>query len=138
MSEGFDLKFGDEGDIAKGLRDALGVGDFDRVICLTPQYERIDGKRISYIPKSEDEFLNFINNAPDSILSDVGFGKWDSTQDGKTHWLFPHEWYGSIPDGFNALSISGKEETFRAGVTDDDKRFGLLSFGFSRIQTENP
>jgi hypothetical protein len=43
--------------------------------------------------------------------------------------LFPKEWYDFIPCGFPIESILGKTETFIPGVTDDDCRFGYLSFG---------
>jgi len=46
--------------------------------------------------------------------------------------LLPGEWYNSIPEGFKLYSITGREERFKKGVTDDDQRFGCLAYGILR------
>jgi hypothetical protein len=46
--------------------------------------------------------------------------------------LFPGEWYASIPDGFEVITISGTREKFQPGVTDNDTRYGCLPYGILR------
>lgn len=48
------------------------------------------------------------------------------------HYLFPKEWYEIIPNGFEIINIFGNKENFVPGVTDDDIRYGCLSYGFIR------
>jgi len=45
-------------------------------------------------------------------------------------YLFPKEWYGSIPNGLEVVNINGGREKFEKGKTDPDTRFGALAFGF--------
>ena len=124
MSESL-LVFGDTDPIAKKIRDMLGVGNYDEVRCILPQFERVDGKKITYIPKTVSEF-DAIKKAPSDVLKDIGLSKWD-----EKIWLFPEEWYDYIPEGYEIVDIFGKTEKFQKGITDDDIRFGCLSFGLS-------
>ena len=123
MSEEHILAFGDENPIAKKIRDLLGVGDFDEVGCILPQFERTDGKTVTYVPTTTAEY-DALKNAPDNILEDIGLGQWD-----EEIWLYPAEWYDYIPDGYEIVTINGKTKSFQKGITDDDMRFGCLSFG---------
>ena len=116
---------------AKAIRDALGVGDYDKVRVITPQFDRDDGKTVTYIPKTVEEF-DGLKKAPDDILADIGLGKWDRDAH-SIHWLFPAEWYDHIPEGYPILSIMGDEAKFEKGKTDNDKRCGCLSFGFRKL-----
>ena len=120
------LAFGDSNPLAKKIRDLLGVGNFEEVGVILPQFERVDGKTITYVPTTIAEY-DALKNAPDEILKDIGMGKWDE----KT-WLYPFEWYDYIPEDYEVVSISGKTEKFQKGITDNDIRFGCLAFGFSR------
>jgi hypothetical protein len=43
--------------------------------------------------------------------------------------LLPGEWYKQIPAGYEIADIFGEREEFAPGITDDDIRFGCLSFG---------
>lgn len=45
-------------------------------------------------------------------------------------WLFPKEWYNSIPDGLEVIDINGGKEEFKRHETDSDIRFGALAYGF--------
>jgi len=45
-------------------------------------------------------------------------------------WLFPKEWYNSIPDGLEVVDINGKREDFKRHETDNDTRYGALAYGF--------
>ena len=78
---------------------------------------------------------------PANELIELGLRKWgrkganpfeddDSKCTGPMLWLYPKTWYDRLPDGLPIVSINYDEEIFKKGVTDDDYRFGMLSFGF--------
>jgi hypothetical protein len=93
-----------------------------------PQFDRINKLEFEWKPQNEKEFMSIVEKAPYDILKGLGFSKWD--EDGLI--LFPAEWYDIIPDGFIVTDIFGEQESFKNGETDDDKRFGCLSFGIKR------
>ena len=113
---------------AEDLAKLLGVQPGDKINIVTPQFERPDG-RIVEVPSFTPEDWANLPKKSEQELKDLGLGEWDETSEG-THFLFPQEWYSIIPKGLKVLSISGKEMTFIPGVTDDDYRFGCLSYGF--------
>lgn len=43
--------------------------------------------------------------------------------------LIPGEWYNSIPEGYKVHGLWSEEFEFEKGETDNDIRFGCLSFG---------
>ena len=126
MSE---LVFGDENELSKKIRECLGVGDYETVKVTLPQFDRVDGRKVYYFPKTIEEFDN-LKKAPPKTLKDIGLGRWDEET-----WLYPSEWYDYIPDGYEVVDINGEKEKFKPGVTDDDRRCGCLSYGF--IRTKN-
>ena len=132
-----ELEFGDAGGIAKQIREAIGVGDYEKVEVLLPQFDRTDGKKIVYKPSSAEE-LDKLKTAPKAVLLNLGLRMWDGHEDKQTwiHWIFPVEWYDAIPDGYIVTDIFGNDEPFMKGKTDDDRRYGALSFGF--IQGKKP
>lgn len=127
MPEG-ELKYGDENPLAAKIRDAIGAGPFEKVKVVTPQFERTDRKEITVFPKGP-EFLDALTTAPIELLKDVGLQRW-----GCDIWVFPQEWYDHLPDGYKVVDIFGDTEVFKKGETDDDIRFGALSFG---LRNEN-
>jgi len=90
------------------------------------QFERVDGKTIDYIP-SNDAVFEELENFTEEELLELGLQCWKGS-----HYLFPHEWYDAIPDGFEVVDINGKIEEFEHGVSGDDKRFGVLPYGIIR------
>lgn len=46
--------------------------------------------------------------------------------------LFPGEWYGIIPDGFDVVGLCGERYKFKKGESDDDIRYGCLPYGITR------
>ena len=120
------LAFGDTNPIAKKIRDMLGVGDYEDVGVVLPQFERTDGKTITYVPTTVAEY-DALKKAPEDILKDIGLVNWD----GKI-WLYPAEWYDYIPEGYEVTNIRGETENFQKGVTDDDIRFGCLAYGLMK------
>lgn len=143
MPEG-ELAYGDENEVAKKIREALGVGDYETVRVITPQFDRTDGKKITWFPTCAED-LDKLKSAPPDILRDLGMNCWATAEDPEhsswelAHirkrgfvgalWLFPHEWYQHIPAGYPIVNIFFSQEKFEPGETDDDKRFGCLPYG---------
>ncbi len=123
MEEEDILAFGDTNPIAKKIRELLNVGDFEEIGVILPQFQRTDGRTITYVPTTIAEY-DALKTAPNDILRDIGLQKWDETT-----WLYPAEWYNYIPEGYEVFDIFGKTEQFQKGTTDSDKRFGCLAYG---------
>ena len=116
---------------AENFAAAIGLQAGEKLEIRTPQFERTDGVQVPTLVDFND-WENLHKKTPETLRA-LGFGVWDETENGK-HWLFPKEWYSIIPDGFLITHIDGEQDEFKRGVTDDDYRFGCLSFGF--IQKE--
>lgn len=116
---------------AADLKKALRLKDGETLEIMTPQFTRTDGRKITYAPRTEREYDALKLMDPQN-LKDIGCQMWDKTG-GQIHWLYPYEWYPFIPNGYVVTDIMGGTEPFVKGKTDDDIRFGALSFGF--IQT---
>ncbi len=127
MPEG-ELEMGDVSELASRIRDALGVGPYERVEIVTPQFEREDGIEVRVRPQNA-EHLDRLKKLPEDVLRRIGVGIWDKGEDW-THYLFPAEWYECIPDGYMITDICGDEEAFVSGETDDDIRCGMLPYGW--------
>lgn len=117
------------------LMEAIGVKESESISIVFPQFERTDDIIINYFPQTEREY-QALQLYSTEVLKKMGCQKWENTFDNeelrelKTIWLFPVEWYNFIPEDLEVVDIFGKKETFKKGVTDDDKRCGALSFGF--------
>lgn len=120
------LKYAHEDFNAAKIREAIGVGPTDEVEVITPQFERTADQ-----PKpSPPPDFGQINKIGCIALKEMGCAPWDvPDENGNVLMLFPGEWYGSIPAGFNITDICGETEPFIPGETDDDIRFGCLAFG---------
>jgi hypothetical protein len=110
------------------LRKALGLKPGEAVNFITPQFTRTDGRCVTYCPTTPEEYAALPKMAPEN-LTKIGCQKWDEAN-GRTHWLYPHEWYDHIPAGTEIVDIFDNVENFEPGITDNDMRFGALSFGF--------
>ena len=117
-------------DFAEKLREALGLEAGETLNIITPQFDRDDGRKVTYIPKTVREYDALTRLGKDELKS-VGCSLWDD-EGGFLHWLYPAEWYDFIPDGYVMTDICGKEEKFKAGKTDNDQRFGCLAYGFKQ------
>ena len=122
ITEG-ELQFGDVSELAHKIREAIGVGDFETVECILPQFDRTDGRTVSIAPPNA-EWLDSLKNAPLKVLADLGLQCWD-----KNLWLFPAEWYDYIPEGYEVVDINDETEPFHKGISDDDSRGGALPYG---------
>ena len=127
LPEGTPMLDMDSPTFAQDFANAIGTQAGNTVEFITPQFERIDGVQVPALIDFND-WDNLHKKDPETLRA-LGFGVWDETENGK-HWLFPKEWYAIIPDGFLITQIDGEKEEFKRGVTDDDYRFGCLSFGF--------
>lgn len=126
-----ELPFADENALAAAIRKAIGAGPFERVEVVGSPHERRDGKTVTVLPQGAKWLDDLRANAPDWVLKEIGLGLWDY-EDGQKHWLFPYEWYDHIPAGYEIVDINGNVEAFEPGVTDNDKRFGCLAYGWRR------
>lgn len=94
-----------------------------------PQFERTDGiKPIQLYPNENESFFDALKSMPHETLIQIGLQLWE-----EGHYLYPAEWYDFIPDGYMVDSILGNQKPFKHGETDNDMRFGALSFGFKTI-----
>lgn len=99
-----------------------------KIEIITPQFERTDG----ITPALPDDFKS-LHLLSKETLKQIGCQKWDEPdKDGFVLWLFPADWYDYIPNGLEVIDINNNKETFKHGQTDNDRRFGALSFGFLR------
>ena len=119
----------DTNEIAAQIRKALGVGVYEEVLIRTPQFERLEGGEPPWTPKTAQEF-DSLRTLSDKALRFLCLKPWD---DEHSLWLYPGEWYESIPAGYVIVDINGREEPFESGLTDDDIRFGCLPYGFHRV-----
>ena len=113
---------------AEDFAKAIGLQPGEKLEIVTPQFERTDGMQVPVPDMSVDDFRQLATR-DEAALKAMGLGIWHRDDKG-IHWLFPAEWYSRIPDGLEIVSISGEVEVFKRGKTDDDRRFGMLSFGF--------
>ena len=118
-----ELKNAGENDLAAAIREAIGADPDEPVDVITPQFERQDGINVEWMPDDKMDIYG-LSDADDAELEELGLRRWNDDQ-----WLFPVEWYDHIPDGTLIEDINGKVEEFERGVTDDDRRFGVLPFG---------
>jgi len=87
-------------------------------------------------PQSAPADFEVLRKMSASALRELGLRPWGRREDadgneiaGETLYLFPGEWYWSIPAGFEVVDIFFETEKFVPGRTDNDIRFGCLSFG---------
>jgi hypothetical protein len=118
--------------LAAEIREAIGAGPDEEVHITTPQFERDPGQPEPAAAPTDWEALRTMTRIE---LKELGCGTWndpkepDDEFDGKVLMLFPGEWYQSIPAGYVVTDIFNEDEEFVRGQTDDDIRFGCLSYG---------
>lgn len=97
----------------------------------TPPVGRIDNRKVKVIPKSKEELDSIITTKTHEELIEIGLQKWESDKKG-TLYLFPSEWYDSIPKDYPVSSIFEEKARFSKRKFPNDSRFGALLFGFTR------
>lgn len=103
---------------------------------VTPVFNRPHGEPGPSHPPDINTFDDLRTMSANALI-EMGLRQWnkpgDPEDEGKfdnmTLWLFPAEWYTSIPDGYEIVDIFGHREPFEQGVTDDDMRYGCLAYG---------
>lgn len=141
--------------LAAAIRSAIDVGPNETVKVRTPEFNRPASWEPAMLAPDDARTWAGFTAADAKTLHAWGCRRWSTfttepPKDGKiyhtdawffdikdgdtrvpTHelWLFPAEWYDSIPNGFPVTDINGCIELFERGKTDDDRRLGLLAFG---------
>lgn len=124
---------------ATKLMEAAGVKPGEQVTIMTPRFDHPPGAVARAAPPADRAAFDALKTMSVTALREMGLRVWGKEEDadynelpnGRTLWLFPHEWYSAIPDGYPILDIWFNEEVFKSGETDDDMRFGCLAFGFA-------
>ena len=110
---------------AEQFRTALGLKPGETIQIIGPQFDRQDG----VTPAIPDTWGMILHLSP-FVLKAIGCRPWDEPNTkGEQLWLFPAEWYPHIPAGYEVTTISGEQKKFEPGVTDDDRRGGVLAYG---------
>lgn len=152
----FLLKSSDQSPMAAAIRRAIGATAFEDVEVQTPTFNRPPDWTPAMVPPPIEDrtawkqfermnrddlrawgcrpFCAFTTkpNPDDHKLRGVNQWFWSVERDeNASHelWLFPAEWYDTIPNGCPITDINGCVELFERGVTDDDRRYGLLAYG---------
>jgi len=131
------LKRSYENPIAAKIRSALGVGPTAPVEAMTPQFTREPGYPEPAAPPADSNAFLALRSMDAKALRELGLRPWGEPEDDEERarvgdgslWLFPGEWYAHIPNGLPIVDIFFHRETFLRGTTDNDIRFGCLSFG---------
>ena len=110
----------------------IGINEGDSVQIMTPQFERLKEIEINFIPKVRQELDDIISLSPEEVLMKMGVGIWEKSDDGTTVYLFPGEWYDSIPEGYGVVGLDNKVSKFSKATHSNDIRYGCLAYGFSR------
>lgn len=130
------------------IKDILAAAIRHSVLTSTPYIPQIKRTRIPetpIIPKSVEEFTKIVNEAPISILYDIGFELFSEcrrlseigvhlTEQGKDPdtfgiFLFPSEWYNIIPEEFTVIDIDGCISKFNKAQNSNSSRYGCLAYG---------
>lgn len=111
-------------DIIERIRRAIGADPDEPIVVQTPTFERQDGEEPEDPPLTESAWEDLQDLSAEE-LTELGFQNWDGDL-----YLLPAEWYPHIPEGVEFTSIMGEKVEFQPGETDDDRRFGALSYGF--------
>ena len=127
------------------LIDTLGFKQGDTINIQTPHFHRDSPIEINLIPYTKEELELVIQTASKENLKKMGIGIWDSYEqvmleegkspylkEGEYHYLFPGEWFKHLPDGFIVIGLNGEQYPFDKTTSDDDIRYGCLSYGFIR------
>lgn len=121
----------DDPQLAEKLREVIGAAPDEPIEFITPQFNREDG--VTPVVPTFD-FNNLPSYSEETLLA-MGCRPWDGPdENGEIIWLYPAEWYDRIPEGHVVTDINGDDEPFQRGVTDDDRRFGVLAFGFRKVR----
>lgn len=130
------LKPASKDPLAAAIRAGIGASPNEVVEITTPEFDRPPEWGRPGIPPTTPAQWKALRSMNEAALREMDLRPWCSRQESVEEWgrygvlfLFPAEWYDHIPEGFPITDIAGTDETFRRGVTDDDRRVGYLPFG---------
>jgi hypothetical protein len=117
-------------------RAPVAVHGEEVVSCWTTNFVRPPGSPLGE-PPADRAGWDRLASLPSGELAALGlrrFGREEGPDGeekpgGRMLWVFPVEWYPRIPAGLPVVDIFFRVEPFEPGVTDDDYRFGCLSYG---------
>lgn len=128
MSERRKLARASESDLARKIREAVGVGPDEEIHAVFPTFDRPNSWPSIVIPPTR--VVDGLRHKSAAELCELGCKPWDEVDaDGRRLMLFPAEWFDQIPKGCELESISGRRFRFDRKEASDDRRFGLLAFG---------
>lgn len=146
----FLLKPGNANPLVSDIRKTIGATETEKIVVHTPQFERRSGRRPPVTPSTVEEY-DALKRLDRETLRLYCLGLWglgvameggsynmDEEDDEKCDseiWLYPGEWFDSIPDGYPVVGLFGKATLFDRATADDDIRFGCLPYGFGRPKT---
>lgn len=72
----------------------------------------------------DPEFFEIVSELDPETAVSMGMRCWSENL-----YLFPHDWYDSIPEGFEVETINNEIQEFSKDKNGGDHRFGVLSYG---------
>jgi hypothetical protein len=129
------LKKASQHSVARAIRQAIGAKTNEPVEIVTPQFTRPKGEPEPARAPEGNAGFDALREADPIQLKALGMRRWGRKEDasgkefGPMLWLFPGEWYTAIPNGYPITDINFHLENFERGLTDNDIRFGCLSYG---------
>lgn len=114
----------DDPNFGEKFVSALGLEAGDSINIRTPQFERTDGLEVKPAPNKLEAWKD-LSKLPVSVLKTLGLQEWGEWN----LWLFPGEWFKSIPNGLEVMCINGKISKWDAATHDNDTRYGALAYG---------
>lgn len=96
------------------------------------EYSKYHEDRIRYRYEPPEALFGVLQYFEPPELRAFGLSLWSENSG---LWLFPHEWYEHIPDGFVCTKITGGEFAFSPDEADKDNRYGALAYGIVRVDS---
>lgn len=90
-------------------------------------YTLNESNKVNWIPKTTKDF-NILRRMKKKDLLKLGMKIWE-IKNQKALFLFPQEWYETIPEGFTVYDIFGEREKFSKKTHMKENRFGALPYG---------
>lgn len=134
------LKTASDSALATQIRKVIGAGPNEPVEARTPQFTRPPGSPTPKPAPTSAEGFDALHALTDAERIEHGMRRWGEPEawdiarnpelnSAQMLWLFPAEWYDFIPDDYKVVDVFFQTNLFKRGETDNDIRFGLLSYG---------
>lgn len=123
-SQTFELPPAGVNGIADAIREGIGAGPDDQVVCVTPQFTRTRGMPMPGQPPETLQDWEDYRQLSITDLKSLGFGNWDGGLA-----LIPGEWHSRLCAGLILEGLFGETVEVGKDYIDDDIRFGCLPYG---------